>query len=95
MCFANGGYRVEPYYIDRIEDIDGNVVYQATATVVPTTEITDSEPNPGQAIQTTQRPAERVVDERNIWLMNSITQDVIQHGTGRRALSLGRKRSLG
>ncbi len=27
--FANGGFRVEPYLIDRIEDIDGNIVYQA------------------------------------------------------------------
>ncbi|MCG8323921.1 MAG: PBP1A family penicillin-binding protein, partial [Thiotrichales bacterium] len=35
--------------------------------------------------------AERVVDARNIWIMNSITRDVIQFGTGRRALVLGRK----
>ncbi|HEU4619072.1 MAG TPA: penicillin-binding protein 1A [Gammaproteobacteria bacterium] len=27
--FANGGRRVTPYFIDRVEDIDGNVVYQA------------------------------------------------------------------
>ncbi|MDH5361238.1 MAG: penicillin-binding protein 1A [Gammaproteobacteria bacterium] len=27
--FANGGYRIFPYIIDRIEDMDGNVVYQA------------------------------------------------------------------
>ena len=34
--------------------------------------------------------AKRVVDERNIWIMNSITRDVIKHGTGRRALVLNR-----
>lgn len=28
--FANGGYRVQPYFIDRIEDPQGNVVFQAT-----------------------------------------------------------------
>ena len=27
--FANGGYRVQPYFIDRIEDPAGNVVFQA------------------------------------------------------------------
>lgn len=26
---ANGGYRVEPYFIDRIVDRDGNIIYQA------------------------------------------------------------------
>jgi penicillin-binding protein 1A len=28
--FANGGYRVQPYFIERIEDPQGNVVFQAT-----------------------------------------------------------------
>jgi len=27
--FANGGYRVQPYLIERIEDMDGNVLYEA------------------------------------------------------------------
>ena len=27
--FANQGYRIDPYFIDRIEDSRGNVVYQA------------------------------------------------------------------
>ncbi len=32
--FANGGYRINSYYIDRIEDASGQVVFQATPTVV-------------------------------------------------------------
>ena len=32
--FANGGYRVESYFLDRIEDASGQVVYQAKPTVV-------------------------------------------------------------
>ncbi|AJR07268.1 penicillin-sensitive transpeptidase [Photobacterium gaetbulicola] len=32
--FANGGYYVEPHFIDRVEDPNGNVVYQASPTVV-------------------------------------------------------------
>ena len=32
--FANGGHRVEPYFIDRIEDPQGNVVYRAAPRLV-------------------------------------------------------------
>jgi penicillin-binding protein 1A len=32
--FANGGYRVPPYFIERIEDPQGKVVYDATPKVV-------------------------------------------------------------
>ena len=32
--FANGGYRVDSYFIDRIEDATGRVVYRATPKVV-------------------------------------------------------------
>lgn len=32
--FANGGYRVQPYFIERIEDPQGNVVFEATPRVV-------------------------------------------------------------
>lgn len=30
-AFANGGYRIEPYAIERIEDIHGNLLFQAAA----------------------------------------------------------------
>ena len=32
--FANGGYEVEPYFIARIEDKDGNILFEADPTVV-------------------------------------------------------------
>jgi penicillin-binding protein 1A len=32
--FANGGYRVQPYFIDRIEDASGQVVWRATPRMV-------------------------------------------------------------
>ena len=35
--------------------------------------------------------AERVIDPRNAWIMTSLLKDVIAHGTGARALSLGRR----
>lgn len=36
------------------------------------------------------RQAERALDERIVYIMNSIMQDVINRGTGRRARALGR-----
>lgn len=33
-AFANGGFRVDPYLIDRIEDASGTVIFQAPARVV-------------------------------------------------------------
>ena len=33
-AFANGGYKIEPYLVERIEDLDGKPVYQTTTPVV-------------------------------------------------------------
>ncbi len=33
-AFANGGFRVDPYLVERIEDIDGNVIYTARPKTV-------------------------------------------------------------
>jgi penicillin-binding protein 1A len=77
--FANGGYRVEPYFIDRIEDPDGNIVWQAAPRVVcdPCTLPAD-------------RVAERVITPQNAWLIADMMADVVTRGTGRRASALGR-----
>ncbi|RKZ66418.1 MAG: peptidase [Gammaproteobacteria bacterium] len=104
--FANGGYKVEPYIIETITASDGEILYQAepvsvcrvcieqeddTAGNLPDEELLSDEPpgldQPGKK----SIYAKRVIDERNIWIMNSITRDVIKHGTGRRALVLKRQ----
>nr|MBX2807277.1 transglycosylase domain-containing protein [Cellvibrionaceae bacterium] len=36
------------------------------------------------------QPAERIIDERVVYIMNSMLRDVVKRGTGRRALSLSR-----
>jgi len=47
--FANGGYKVEPYYIDRIEGPAGQIIYSAEPTTVcpdcvqPITAVSDAE----------------------------------------------------
>ena len=96
--FANGGYKIHPHLIESIETNEGEVIFQ----MEPTTVCRDCDKQKNQvtnalAPTTRQQPvpdkpvyAERVVEERNIWIMNSMTRDVIRSGTGRRAMVLGR-----
>jgi penicillin-binding protein 1A len=50
--FANGGYRISPYFIDRIEDAAGKVVWRATPRMV-CTQCDNGEPTgPGAPTQT-------------------------------------------
>jgi len=69
--FANGGYRVKPWFISRIEDSHGQALYQAKP-------------------ETAGVDAERVIDERNAFIMTTLMRDVVRHGTGVRAMALGR-----
>jgi len=69
--FANGGYRVKPWFISRVEDDRGHALYVAK----PATAGID---------------AERVIDQRNAFIMTTLMRDVVRHGTGARAMALGR-----
>lgn len=142
-AFSNGGYRVTPFFIQRIEDIRGNVLYEADPDVAcvscelevqrerqaarraiaqkqaedallkevlaevesPAVTTPESAQPPEQGSEAAgmaamgdegslayrlPRQAERALDERIVYIMNSIMQDVINHGTGRRARVLGR-----
>lgn len=99
--FANGGYGVEPYLIETIATNEGEILYQADPVSVcrvcvqqedvlaeGTQYLTEHD---SEQLVNQSKIAKRVVDERNIWIMNSITRDVIKHGTGRRALVLKRQ----
>ncbi|MCY1340167.1 Penicillin-binding protein 1A [compost metagenome] len=102
--FANGGYKVQPYLIERIESRDGKTLFAANPPRVP-----QEEAQPSEVAQTAAAPdtllaladasapqaqapavAERIVDPRTTYILNSMLQDVIKRGTGRRALSMGR-----
>lgn len=69
--FANGGFRVAPYFIKRIEDEKGNTIEQFQPV-------------------TAFNGAKRVIDPRNAYIMTSMMQDVINHGTAIKAKQLGR-----
>lgn len=86
---ANGGYLIEPYYIHRIENSRGELIMQSQpATVCETClpMLTDDD-----ELVSGLRPAERVISAQNAYIINSMLEDVIRHGTGRSALSLNRR----
>jgi penicillin-binding protein 1A len=99
---ANGGYRVEPYLISRIDDISGEQVYEAKPLTVcrdcddrpapaDAGELSMEEILAAQSKEKAELPAApRVMEERINYIMNSVLQDVITRGTGRRALVLER-----
>ncbi|EHY78210.1 penicillin-binding protein 1A [Stutzerimonas stutzeri ATCC 14405 = CCUG 16156] len=100
-AFANGGYKIEPYLIQRIEDREGNLLFEANPPRVPThPEAQPSEVEisaaPADRHKTDGEPdtgprfAEQILDERTAYIMTSMLQDVIKRGTGRRALAMGR-----
>lgn len=86
---ANGGYRVEPFLIKRIEDVDGNILMQTSPATVchnctkNLTLTTDD-------LQPKLIPAERIMTPQNAYIMNSLLRDVVRYGTGREAMKIGR-----
>ena len=96
--FANGGYHVTPYFIQRIEDGDGQVVFEARpARACPdcwyktgdTSAATRGLAAQGQGL------AERVIDPRTAYQMTSLLREVIERGTGTRAKKLDRPDVVG
>jgi penicillin-binding protein 1A len=69
--FANGGYRVKPWFIERVEDNRGQTLYAAKP-------------------ETAGVDAERVIDERNAFIMTTLMRDVVRYGTAAKAMQLGR-----
>jgi penicillin-binding protein 1A len=69
--FANGGYRVKPYFIQRVEDSKGNILFAE---------------KPVRA----KENAEKVIDERNAYIMTNMMRDVVRYGTAAAAMKLGR-----
>ena len=126
--FANGGYRIQPHFIDRIEDVNGKVIYKANPdyACIPCINDPDAykqppedEDQPQSSTNTTEitneslddatsetqltvidrsadknsnnyRQAQRILKSSSAYDMANILRDVIQHGTGRAALKVGR-----
>ena len=95
-AFANGGYKVQPHIIERIESRDGKTIFTANPPLssAPTTVTAASDSSDSLIIDEGELIApievERIIDERTAYIMTSMLKDVVNRGTGRRALSLKR-----
>lgn len=116
--FANGGYRIQPHFITRIEDAYGNTIFEAKPEYAciscinekeEPVQVTDPITADDEAIainnttlgqkpetpkisdeNSNYRQAERILKSSSAYDMANILRDVIQHGTGRAALRIGR-----
>ncbi len=103
--FANGGFLVTPWYIDRIVDGGGSVLFSAVPQVAceedcepdelhePGARTADVDDGPVTSAvmdgpEATAAP--RVLPAGNAYMITSMMRDVVNEGTGRRALQLGR-----
>ena len=103
--FANGGYRVTPYFIARIEDANLNVLELAKPALpcrdcaAPASAVAMAAPAAAPASTNSNLSADkdnpptapRVLTPENAFLVASMMQDVIREGTGQKAMVLGRR----
>src|SRR3990167_3588694 len=85
--FANGGFRVTPYFIDSIRDQMGKMIYTGRPPIA--CELCLSEPT----LPPTDRPdpmAPEVITPQTAYLMTQVLRDVIRSGTAHAALVLKR-----
>ncbi len=99
--FANGGFRVAPYFIARIDDTAGRAVFAATpalacpdcaSTTPAEAPAADAAPQaPASTAEVSSgRVAPRAISAANAFVRTDMMVDVIQRGTAARARSLGR-----
>jgi penicillin-binding protein 1A len=94
---ANGGYLIKPYFIQRIEDADGTVLFEADPAVACTAcvlaqkqSVQPKAIDEEESIGRLPKQAEQTLEPRLVYLMDSMLQEVVRRGTGVRAMQLGR-----
>jgi penicillin-binding protein 1A len=94
--FANGGYKVTPYFIDRVVDANGEILYEtkplycSDCNTPPETPVQLEPPKPelvSDAVELypKQRAAPRIISPQNAYLISDMLWDVVRRGTGNRA----------
>ena len=83
----NGGKRITPTLIDRIQDRHGETIYRHDDRPCPQCEGADARVDTVPNVPDTR---EQIGDPRTIYQIVSILQGVVQRGTGRRLAELGR-----
>jgi penicillin-binding protein 1A len=90
--FANGGYKVTSYFIDRVVTADGDILYEtkpvicAACNTPPDTPVEPELARPELVSDATelypkQRAAPRVISPQNSYLISDMLRDVVNRGT--------------
>jgi penicillin-binding protein 1A len=80
--FANGGFLVDPYFIERIETNEGKIIYQANPKIACA--------KCAEKKEEVMNPAPRIISPGINYIMNSLMRDVVKSGTATDARVLGR-----
>lgn len=94
--FANGGFKVTPYFIDRVVTADGEVLYESKPLYCPDCNTPPATPvqlepkEPELVADATelypqQRAAPRIISPQNAYLIGDMLWDVVRRGTGAQA----------
>ncbi|MEQ8745188.1 penicillin-binding protein 1A [Pyruvatibacter sp.] len=84
---VNGGKRIEPVLIDRIQDRFGRTIYRNDVRECPGCA---AEEWTGQAAPTISDTRERVIDPRTAYQVVSMLRGVVERGTGRSIAAVGK-----
>ncbi|KZZ63584.1 penicillin-binding protein 1A, partial [Sulfitobacter sp. HI0129] len=84
--FANGGERVQPTLVDRVQDRYGRTVYRHDQRICNDCNLTDLPE--GQAPRVISN-RERVMDPVTAYQLTSMMKGVVERGTARRSVDLG------
>lgn len=79
--FANGGFLIDPYYVQEVRDFHDRLIYQADPKKSCQYQCYENDPS----------LAPRVITPQNAFIMTSMMQDAIRIGTGRAANVLNRQ----
>ncbi|MDN3521394.1 penicillin-binding protein 1A [Halomonas ramblicola] len=90
---ANGGFQVSPWFIERVTRGEETLVEEA----LPAVACRECDANQSEVeIDGRQHPvAPRVADPIAVYILRDMLRDVIENGTGRAALELGREDVVG
>ncbi len=84
---VNGGRRITPALIDRVQDRNGNTIYRHDQRACPDCR---GVPWQGQAAPRLPDEREQVADPASAYQVVSMLQGVVERGTGRRVASVGK-----
>lgn len=85
--FVNGGKKITPYLIERIQDRSGRTIYRHDGRECADCSVKKWEDQPVPVLQDVR---EQVIDPLSAYQMVSILEGVVQYGTGGKLRSIGK-----